>query len=71
MTKMKSPKVIWDDCLDLEAYIRSNTALDVFELDGMNHKTKISGETSNITNFYEFRWYQWVYFKDTYLTFLG
>ena len=27
ITKMKSPKLIWDDCLELEAYIRSNTAL--------------------------------------------
>ena len=29
MTKMKSPKVIWDYCLDLEAYTRSNTVLDI------------------------------------------
>ena len=28
MTKMKSPKVLWDDCLELESYTRSNTALD-------------------------------------------
>ena len=31
MTKMKSPKVLWDACLVLEAYIRSNTASDVFQ----------------------------------------
>ena len=30
MTKMKSPKVLWGDFLELEAYIRSNTALGVF-----------------------------------------
>ena len=30
MTKMKPPKVIWGDFLELEAYIRSNTALDIF-----------------------------------------
>ena len=41
MTKMKSPKVLWDDCLDLEAYICSNTALEIFELDGMTPETKI------------------------------
>ena len=51
ITKMKSPKVLWDDCLELEAYIRSNTALDIFELDGMTPKTKMSGETSDITTF--------------------
>ena len=28
-TKIKSPKVLWDIFLELEAYIRSNTALDI------------------------------------------
>ena len=30
MTKMRSPKVLWGDCLELEANIRSNMALDIF-----------------------------------------
>ena len=51
MTKMKSPKVLWGDCLAFEAYIRSNTALDIFELYGMTPETKMSGETSDITTF--------------------
>ena len=67
MTKMKSPKVLWDDCLELEVYIRSNTALDIFELYGMTPETNMSGETSNITTFCEFGWYQWVYFRYKYL----
>ena len=46
MTKMKSPKVLWGDFLDLEAYIRSNMVLDIFDLDGMTPETKMSGETS-------------------------
>ena len=40
---MKSPKVLWEDCLELESYIHSNTALDIFELDGMTPETKMSG----------------------------
>ena len=71
ITKIKSPKVLWDDCFELEAYIQSNTALDIFELDGMTTETKISGETSDITTFCAFGWYQWVYFRDTYVTFPG
>ena len=51
MTKMKTPKVIWDYCLELEAYIRSNTAMSISDLDGMNPKTNMSGETSGITTF--------------------
>ena len=40
MTKMKSPKVLWGDFLELEAYICSNTDLGVFELDGMTPEYK-------------------------------
>ena len=54
MTKIKSPKVLWDDCLDLEAYIRSNMALDILDLGGMTPKTNMSGETYDITTFCEF-----------------
>ena len=68
---MKSPKVLWEDFLELGAYIRSNTALDILDLDRMTPETKISGETSNITTFCEFGWYQWVYFRDTSVTFPG
>ena len=71
MTKMKSPKVLWDYFLELEAYIQSNTALSIFELVGMTPETKMSGKTSDITSFCEFGWYQWVYFRDTSVTFLG
>ena len=71
MTKMKSPRVLWDNCLELEAYTQYNTALDTFDLDEMTTDTKMLGETSTITIFCEFRWYQWVYFRDTSVTFPG
>ena len=54
MTKMKSPKVLWDDFLVLEAYIHSNMALDIFDLDGMTPKTNMSGETSDINTLCDF-----------------
>ena len=68
---MKSPEAIWGDCLELEAHIRSNTALHIFELDGVTPETKMSRETSDLTTFYEFGWYQWDYFRDKYVTFPG
>ena len=71
MTKMNLPKVLWGDCLDLEAYIHSNTDLDIFEQDGMTTKTKILGETSDITTLCKFGWYKWVYFRDTSVNFPG
>ena len=70
MTKTKSPKVLWDDCLELKSYIHSNTSLDFFNLDGMTPNTKILGEKFDITTFCKFDRYQWVYFRDTYVTFL-
>ena len=51
MTKMKSPKVLWYDCLELEEYIDSTTALDIFDMNGTTPKTKMSEETSDITTF--------------------
>ena len=71
VTKMNSPKVLWGDYLELEAYIRSNTSLNIFEVKGINPETKMSVETSYITNFYEFGWYHWVYFRNTSVTFPG
>ena len=69
MTKMKSPKVLWDDCLELESYIRPNTALNIFNLDKMTPETKMLGEISVITTFCEFGWYQLVYFREKSVTF--
>ena len=63
--------MLWDNCLDLEPYIRSNMDLDIFELDEMTPETKMAGETSDITTFCEFGLYQWVYFRDTSVTFPG
>ena len=60
-----------DDCLELEAYICSNMALDIFKLDGMTPETNMSGETSDITTLCESGWYQWVYFRGTFVTFPG
>ena len=63
--------MLWDDFLELESYICSNMALNIYELDRMTPETKMSGEKSDITTFCEFGWYQWVYFRDTSMTFPG
>ena len=65
MVKSGAPRRLWDYCLELEALIRSNTALDIFELRGQVPETVMSGETSDISPFVEFEWYQWVMFRDT------
>ena len=49
MIRTGSPKVLWDNCLELEAKIRSSTASNIFELEGEVPKTVMNGETTNIT----------------------
>ena len=58
----RAPKCLWDDCLKLEAYIRFNTAHDIYKLDGEVPKTVMSGETSDISQFYKLEWVEWVMF---------
>eukprot|EP00804_Cyclotella_cryptica_P016777 CCRYP_002064-RA/>CCRYP_002064-RA protein AED:0.32 eAED:0.33 QI:0/0/0/1/1/1/2/0/448 len=65
MIKSGSPKKLWDDCLVLESYIRSNTAHDIYMLHGEGPGTIMSGETSDISQFCEFEWYEWVKFRDS------
>ena len=51
MTKMKSPEVLWGDCLELEAYILSNKPMDIFDMYGITTETKISREIANRITF--------------------
>jgi hypothetical protein len=45
MIMATSPKVLWDNCLELEAYIRSHTAHDKYGLKGKVTKTIMTGRT--------------------------
>ena len=51
MVRKRSPKVLWDDCLELESYVQSNMAHDIFELDGEVPETIMSGQTADISPF--------------------
>jgi hypothetical protein len=55
--------------LELEAYIRSNTALDSFELQGQVPETILSGQTADISPFVEHGWYYWVKWYDSQASF--
>ena len=46
-----APKHLVDDCLELEAYIRSNTAIDIYKVDGEVPKIVRLGKTSDINQF--------------------
>jgi hypothetical protein len=65
MLKAHSPKRLWDDCLELQAFIKSHTAGYTFGLNGETPETMLTGETADISEFAEFGWYDWVKFRDT------
>ena len=39
-----TPKRLWDDCLQLESYLRPNTANGIYKLDGDVPETVLSGD---------------------------
>ena len=65
MAQKNSPKKLWDHCMELESYIRSNTASNSFEVQGQVPETIVSGKMSDISPFVELGWYDWVKWYDT------
>ena len=65
MLRTPAPHRLWDYCAELQASIRSNTAHDLFTLGGQVPETLMTGSTADISELCEFRWYQWVYFRDS------
>ena len=64
LLRSRAPKHLWDDSLELEVYIRYNSAHELYKLDGKFPKTVMSGETSDISHFCELEWFKWVMFQD-------
>ena len=57
---LTAPKHSWDACLVLEDYTRSNTAHDIFKLDGEVPKTVMFRKTSDISQVSELEWFKLV-----------
>ena len=63
MAEVQSTKVFVGLLIRIENYLRSNTAHNIFKLDGEVPKTMMSGETSDISQFCELEWFEWVSFE--------
>jgi hypothetical protein len=59
------PKRFWDECIIREAYVRSQTSLGIYGLEGQVPQSKIKGETVDISTIAEYDLYEWVKFRDT------
>ena len=56
MMRNLSPDKLWDHYIELEALIRSHTALDIYELRGEVPETLLSGKTADISPFVKHKW---------------
>jgi hypothetical protein len=65
MMQKHSPKKLWDDCLELQAFIKPHTPGNHYKLEGECPETVLSGETADISEFAVYGWYDWVKFRDT------
>ena len=64
LLRSRAPKCLWDDCLELEAYIRANSAHEIYQLGKEVSKTVMSDNTSDISQFCKLEWFEWVMFLD-------
>ena len=64
MVRAGAPKPFWADAIKLKAYVHSYTAHDIFILQGEVPETVTSGETSDISQFCEFAFSDWIMFHD-------
>jgi hypothetical protein len=64
------PMNLWDYCAQYRAQILSATARpNNYALDGQVPYTKMTGQPLDISNICEFKWYEWIYFRDHTSTF--
>ena len=64
MREENSPLVLWDYCAELRARMFNLTAKNLFQNQGKTPHTATFGTQGDISNVCQFKWYQWVYFRD-------
>jgi hypothetical protein len=64
MIKTRSPKSLWNHCLELKVYVCSRTSNDIYITAGQMPETIMTGNTADISHIAEFGWYDWVIFLD-------
>ena len=69
MTTSRCPKSLWDHCMELQSFIKSHTALDIWQLQGQVPQTLMTGQTADISQFFELEWYEWVMYHDSAIRF--
>ena len=60
LLRLRASKHFQDDCLELEAYIRSNTGHEMYKLDGEVPNAVMSDGTSDMSQFWKQDLFEWV-----------
>ena len=64
-----APKHLWDYCLELEAYIRSNTAHEIYNIYAKVMKTEMSDKMTETSQFCLLQWFECICFEIKLLNF--
>ena len=64
MKESDCPLVLWDYCVERRARINNLTAKNLFQLHGTNPHTATLSEEGDISNLCQYKWYEWVYFRE-------
>ena len=64
MAKLALPSRLWDYCAELQAKIRCHNLHDIPTINVQVPKTVVTENTADISELVEFRWYQWIYYRD-------
>ena len=62
--RAKSPKKLWDHASELESYVHFNMTIAHPELNRQVPENIMSGQTTDISHFAKFAWYDWIKFYD-------
>jgi hypothetical protein len=62
MQKVNAPKRLWDFCAEHQAEIRSLTASDLYQLNGRTPYEIVTGNTPDISEYLQYRWYDPVWY---------
>jgi hypothetical protein len=54
---------------ELESFIKSHTAIDIWQLEGQVPQTRMTGQTVDISQFFELGWYEWCMYHDSAISF--
>ena len=64
LRKLDAPMVLWDFCAERRMRIKNLNDWPLLQLQGQNPHLDTFGEEVDISNVYQFKWYEWVYAMD-------